>query len=104
MLAVWLFSLSVRTFHIHHDSVQNGDSCYECSHHLKHPAHFSSETHAGDNCLICHILTVPFLCQKTTFIQRTDAFSNIFVQQLPPMTDRTVISQTPRAPPSSSMA
>ena len=104
LLAVWMFALCVRTFHTHQETVFHEDSCYECSHHLKHPAHFTSGAHATDNCVICHILTVPFLCQQSISASGTESVSRFFDDRLSPLTERTVILQNTRAPPSSFMA
>lgn len=56
-IAAYLPMLIASVLHSH--PLPGNDVCYDCSHHIDHPAHFSSCDNTNHNCLYCHLLSLP---------------------------------------------
>ena len=99
MLAVWVSMFSVQLLHRHPGSDIQETTCFECSHHIKHPVHFSTGTQQAGACLLCQSVTIPFLCPDIISSPGScelNDFTNIFCAFLP---EGNATFSHPRAPP-----
>lgn len=99
MLAVWVFMFSVQVLHRHTGPGVHQTACYECAHHIKHPAHYSIGTQNFGDCLICQSATVPFLCPDIISSPGScelNDFADCFSAFLP---EGNATFSHPRAPP-----
>lgn len=61
LVAAYLPMLLASVLHVHHQPVAEEKACYDCAHHIAHPAHFGEYHSAEQTCLYCHVLTMPNL-------------------------------------------
>lgn len=61
LLSIILSMLLFSSFHVHEECEGGKQECYQCASHQPHAGHFSLATHGVQDCLICQLVTVPFL-------------------------------------------
>ena len=61
LLAAYLPMLVASVLHVHHLPGAEDVACYDCVHHISHPAHFGEYHPAEQSCLYCHLLSLPNL-------------------------------------------
>lgn len=58
LLIAYLPMLSATVFHVH-PSVAKEAACYDCEHNIAHPTHFGVAVPHTQDCLYCHLLSLP---------------------------------------------
>ena len=61
LLSVILSMLLFSSFHVHEEYEGGKQDCYQCASHQPHAGHFSLATHGVQDCLICQLISVPYL-------------------------------------------
>lgn len=61
LLLAYLPMLLASALHVHHQPAVEEFACFDCAHHIAHPAHFGEYRGGEQSCLYCHILSLPNL-------------------------------------------
>lgn len=61
LLAVFVPMVLLSSLHLHKEVAATGGECYQCAHHQPHSGHLSAASFAVHDCLLCQMLTVPFV-------------------------------------------
>ncbi|MBP5213932.1 MAG: hypothetical protein J6032_04855 [Bacteroidales bacterium] len=63
MLLAMLLMLGTKVLHTHHYEWNPSLECQDCLHHTDHSGHISLATDTQSDCLLCQILSVPFVAE-----------------------------------------
>lgn len=61
LLSIFVPMLMLASLHVHKQQADVSAECYSCLHHLHHSGHLQTTTFHGDNCVLCHFLSLPYL-------------------------------------------
>jgi len=64
LLAVFVSTLILSSFHVHGTASVTADNCVECVKHHCH-GHLGQQTTTAQDCVLCHFLTLSFLTAVT---------------------------------------
>ena len=60
LLAVFVPMLLFSMMHVHEQGMAAGADCIDCAHHVHH-SHLASADFCVDNCVLCQMLSLPFV-------------------------------------------
>ena len=60
LLAVFVPMLLFSLVHVHEQGMAAGADCVDCAHHVHH-SHLASADFCVDNCVLCQMLSLPFV-------------------------------------------
>lgn len=65
LLLVMIMSLGVRALHVHHYAERPAVECQDCRQHIYHSGHLMAATDGKGDCVLCQLLTLPFVGEDT---------------------------------------
>ena len=87
-------------FHIHDEYGNADNECYQCANHLPHDGHYSQSSQVIDDCLMCQLISVPYLAVKTIpQLQPVISGSKLLIEPASCLLCRLYETVSLRAPP-----
>ena len=100
LLSVFVPMLALSLVH-HHESVSSEDvECMDCAHQVRHSGHFSVGSVSVDNCLICQLVSLPYVKATDMVLRLSQPKSETAVKAVVQPLQRVALAYlSPRAPP-----
>lgn len=65
LLSIFVPILLIASVHVHQQETDVSATCYFCQHHLHHSGHLTTATFHNSNCVLCTLLTTPYVAATT---------------------------------------
>ena len=98
LLIVFVSMLTLSAVHVHR--VEQLPVCLDCAHHVSHGGHLASGVSHPNDCLLCQLVSVPFVAAQTSAILFFVSSCKACVSWLTTyVIESVVLLKQPRGPP-----